>query len=373
MFNKSIKLFFVLLLIFAFGTIAVAQVQEKTETWTTTGDMALPLPRLVKDRPLVLGFQITSLTPESAQRIYHHIKIECDKRGWKLIANLDATTSDLQRAGIENLINQNVDAIVHFTGQPETWKDLVLKARAKGIGFYDIDTELRPGMFINTTQPNGVVGAKMVYYGVDRLLERGNVLILQTGQSVVYRQRSAAAKGLLETEWPALKMVGYELMKAVGSAQDAFDLTQNYLSRLDNKLNWVCCPWDSAALSAARAIEEAGLTRADCFATGIDGGTQAYAEIRKGSPFIATLSQCFELYTHNTMEVINQVQILGIGPGDPGSIIPRSRTIYSEGVVTTPENVPAPGTKIHELFAASYYNPNDKEAWYFWGEPYVIK
>ena len=129
--------------------------------------------------------------------------------------------------------------------------------------------------------------------------------------------------------------------------------------------------WDTPGIFATRAIEEAGLTRDECFATGIDGGTQAYAEIRKGTPFVATLTQCFEVYVHNCCEVMHQVQIEGIAPGDPGSMIPHDRTIYSVGTLHTPENVPASGTNIHAVF--DYYDPDNKDAWYTWGEPYTVQ
>ncbi len=145
------------------------------------------------------------------------------------------------------------------------------------------------------------------------------------------------------------------------------------MTRFDIDLQWVFARWDTSGIFATRAIEEAGLTREDCFATGIDGGTQAYAEIRKGSPFVASLTQCHEIYTHVCCEVIDEVQIKGIAPGDPGSMVPADRTIYNVGVLTTPENAPASGTSIHELFLDDYYDPDDKDAWYFWGEPYTVQ
>jgi ABC-type sugar transport system substrate-binding protein len=371
MFKKSIKIFILTLLIFvfAFGTVVLAA--QKTES--VTAAQSLPVPRVVTNRPLVLGFQTNTLMPESAQRIYLHIQIEAKHRGWKLVSNLDTATEDLQRAGLENFINQDVDAIVFFTGTPETWTDIIIKAREKGIGFYSIDTGLRDGIIVNTTQSNGVAGAKMIHYGVDRLKERGNVLVINYPVAVVYRQRGAVAKGLLETEWPNIKMVGYEFMSPEAMNKSCFEITQNYLTKYDNDIQWVFNIADSMGFASARAAEEAGLTREDLFVTGIDGGTQAYAEIRNGTPFTATLSQPFELYTHNVCEVINQIQIEGIAPGEPDSMVPASRTIYSEGVVTTPENVPSVGTVIHELFRDSYYDPNNKDAWYFWGEPYKVE
>jgi len=85
------------------------------------------------------------------------------------------------------------------------------------------------------------------------------------------------------------------------------------------------------------------------------------------------MSQPFEEYCHISFEVINQVQIEGIAPGAPGSMVPDTRIIYVEPVLTNPENVPDPGTNIHELFTGSYYDPDMKDAWYYWGEPYKVQ
>lgn len=371
--NKVTKLVILtlLILVFMFGIVALAA--QKTESVTST--QPLPVPKVVTDRPLVLGYQMTEVAHESSQRIFLQVQNEAEKRGWKLIANTDADDVVKQRAGLENFINQDVDAIIVFNGVMETWEDLILKAREKGIGFYSIDTGLSDGVIVNSTQQNGVAGAKMVYFGVDRLTKMGggNVLVINCPEQLVYRQRSAAAKGLLETEWPEIEMIGYEIMQSIiTSWKDAYDITQNYLAKYDNDIQWIFAPWDGAGWSAAKAVLEAGLTRDDVFITGIDGGSNAYSEIRKGSPFIACLSQPFELYTHDICEAVNQVQIEGIAPGENGSIIPLSRTIYGDGVVTSASNLPEPGTNIHEVFKDSYYDSNNKDAWYFWGKPYII-
>jgi len=367
---KSFKIVLLALLICSFMFGIVIQAEQKMET--VTASVPLPVPKQVTDRPLVIGLQGPSLTSESSQRNYIQTKIECEARGWKLIANIDATTAEDQRNGIESFINQDVDAIVIYYNRMEEIKDLVLKAREKGIGFYCIDTEIREGVIINTTQPNGVVGAKMCYYGIDRLRGRGKVLIIGIITHIL-RRRCYAAAGLLENDWPALELVGFEWMKYPGWEKDAFDIAQTYITRYGDELDWIFAGWDTPGIFAARAVEEAGLTRDDIFITGIDGGTQAYAEIRKGSPFIATMSQPFEEYTHLVFEAIQQIQVDGIAPGDPGSMIPASTVYYVEPVLTTPENLPPVGSSIHELFLSTYYDPEDKDAWYFWGEPYIIE
>jgi len=41
-------------------------------------------------------------------------------------------------------------------------------------------------------------------------------------------------------------------------------------------------------------------------------------------------------------------------------------------VLTTPDNLPPLGMNIHAVFGETYYDPNNKEAWYNWGTAYKI-
>lgn len=366
MINKSTKIVALALIIcvFAFGLTAFAS------TETVTSDTPLPQPRVV-EKPKV-AFLGVNMTSESCQRNWFHAQIEAEHRGWDMIGLIDLAESPEQRDAFENVINQDVDAIIIMYLTMEPLRDLILKAREKGIGVYCIDTEIREGVIINPTQPNGVVGAKMTYYGLDRTRGRGGVLILSITTHIL-RRRTFAARGLLENDWPALDVLGYEDMPIPGWEKAAFDITQNYLTRFGEELTWIFAGWDTPGIFAARAVEEAGLGRDDVFITGIDGGTQAYAEIRAGSPFIATMSQPFEQYTHIVFEAIREIQVDGLGIGEPGSMIPPSTVYYVDPVLTTPDNLPPVGANIHEVFAGTYYDASKEDAWYTWGEPYTVQ
>jgi ribose transport system substrate-binding protein len=366
--KKSIKIavFVLLICVFACGMVALAG--QKMES--ITASEPLPQPRVVEvPKVAFLGVNMTS---ESCQRNWWHAQIEAEHRGWDMVGIVDLAETPEQRDALENAINQDVDAIIIMYLTMEPLRDLILKAREKGIGVYCIDTEIRDGVVINPTQPNGVVGAKMTYYGLDRTRGKGNVLILSITTHIL-RRRTYAARGLLANDWPALEVVGYEDMPIPGWEKAAFDITQNYLTRYGEDLSWIFAGWDTPGIFAARAVEEAGLTRDDVFITGIDGGTQAYAEIRKGSPFIATMSQPFEQYTHLVFEAIKQIQVDGIGIGEPGSMVPPSTVLYVDPVLTTPENLPPVGADIHEVFASTYYDPSKTDAWYTWGETYKVQ
>ena len=123
-----------------------------------------------------------------------------------------------------------------------------------------------------------------------------------------------------------------------------------------------------AGMSAGEAIAAAGDPKgANTWTAGIDGGTQAWAAIRKETPFQYSYAQPFELYTHKLFELMDQIQVKGINPGDPGSMIDKAgATMYSQGLVVTRANVPPVGANIHELYNYYGMDPKDMTAWYNW-------
>lgn len=355
-------------ILMGFTAIAVAQ---ETESWTAAG-VPLPQPRIVKTPHI--GFICRTLTSESTRRNWHQTQNEIEHRGWKLTTILDAPAPNQQRDGIQTLIQKNVDAIVIVYLPMEPLRDLILEARKKGIGVYGIDTELKPGVIVNPTQPNGSVGAVMAHYLIDRLDMRGNITIINFPAHQGVRQRVAAARGLFTSpmDFPNLKILATEELLAPGYEKQGYDAAAAWVLKYGKSLNAIYSGADPFAMFAMKALEAARVSREQTFMTGIDGGSEAYDAIRRGSNLVATMSQPFEFYTHTTFDIIEEVQIKGIGIGKKGSSIPRSRTIYAHPVLTTEENVPAVGAPIHTVFASTYYNAAKKDAWYFWGKPYVV-
>lgn len=356
-------------IVLLFGSVGSAS----NEMETITAGTPLPMPRVVKERPLHVGYIGPELTAESCQRNWHQTQIEIEHRKWKLSSEPTASGVPVQRNALQTLIQKNVDAIVLQYVEMEPLRDLILEARKRGIGVYCIDTELRPGVLINVTIPNGVAGAMMGQFVIDRLEGKGNVAILNQTNHIL-RQRCYVARALFtsKVDWPNLNLVGFEDLPSNGWEKAAFDFTTAWLQKYGDKLDAIFAGFDTPGVFAARAVEAAGFTNEQVFVTGVDGGSEAYDMIRKGSPFIATISQPFELYTHTVFEIINEVQVKGIAPGAKGSSIPKTRTIYCDAVVTTEENLPAIGSIIHEVFRATYYDPAKKNEWYFWGKPYVV-
>jgi len=336
-------------------------------------DKDLPRPRVVTDRQFVVGYVTPELTSESVQRGWKQAQIEAEHRGWELVDASGYSSVPLAHDAIATLVNKNVDAIVFgFVGEQGAHADLVLAAREAGIGVYGLDIGSQPNVLINVTQLNGVCGARMAYYGIDRLKGTGNVAIMNFELHPPTRRRGFVAEALFTKDFQGITLLDYQDLPYPGWEDAAFNFAANWCTKYGNDLNWIFAPWDTAGIFAARAIEQAGYTKDDIFVTGIDGGKEAYAMIRQGTPFVATMSQPFELYAHDVFEVIQQVQVEGILPGEEGSIVPSSGNIYESAVLTDDTNLPPEGASIHEVFNFYGGDPNDPDAWYNWGEPSTL-
>jgi ABC-type sugar transport system substrate-binding protein len=335
-----------------------------------------PAPRVKRDGKLTVACCCHGLEAESCQRDFQQYKIECAHRGWKMIDCMTAGfTGAEQRSTLETLIRRNVDAIVITYFDMEAVADLVVKAREKGIGVYNLDTEGRPGVVLNVTQNNAEAGSIITYWGLHKMNLRGNVVILSAKWHIL-RRRAYVAATLFERDFPAVELLAEEFLILENYPERAYNTAAAWMTKYGNKIDWIFGAWDIPGIYAARAVEQAGYDRDDMFITGIDGGSQAYSMIRKGTPFAATISQPFELYAHTLFEAIEEVQVKGIAPGSRRSMVPASGVIYKVPVLTDETNCPKPGDSIHSVF--DYYggDPNDMSAWYNWqeaGGPYMIQ
>ena len=354
-FKKILSLSIALFIVIGLGVIAVAE--------------DFPVPNRLSDKP-VIAFMGHSLSAESVQRNVRQFKIECEHRGWTARVEMAGGELGPQHDTMETLINAGVDAIILQYVHVDGLADVIAEARNKGIGVYCLDTEAVPGTIVNVTMPNGVAGAKMAYYGINRLNKEGNVVVLNCKWHIA-RRRALAADAII-SDFPNMKILATEYISQSSYSQDSYDFMQNWLTRFGNEIDWVFGDWDALGMFAAKAAVDRGYTVDDLFCTGIDGGMEAFREIRDhNNPFVATYAQAFEAYTHTLMDVIQQIQGDGIAPGEPGSLVPGSKAIYIEGAMVTEENCPPPGASIHTLF--NYYDPNaGDDAWYNWGDPYTI-
>ncbi|MCD7735755.1 MAG: hypothetical protein LUI07_02115, partial [Lachnospiraceae bacterium] len=146
-------------------------------------------PRMSEDGSLTIGFVSDKPEFESIQRILQQLRLECEHRGWELVEVVYESEQDL-RDKILTLINQDVDAIVTFSlTNMESKQDLVAMAREAGIGFYNTDTTVVDGVICNSTMPDGMAAAELMYaIGEDSQWSDGVAVLTKTSIQVHYER-----------------------------------------------------------------------------------------------------------------------------------------------------------------------------------------
>ena len=330
-------------------------------------------PRIVTDRPLRVAHMVEVLDTGAADRSAHQMKIEAAHRGWDLYINNYGNASAFPDA-FRKMIADDYDVIIlHSVNSIASNKELIAEARNAGIGVYCNDTQVVSGCIGAAAMPNGVASMEMFYrVASDYQYDLNNAIIYQAG-TLLNCERTYPIKALSDgVVYPNINNIVWEDLSPFNATyqQTVYEWTQTWLTQYGDEIDWIMTGWDACGESCAEAIIQAGDPHGEkTFVTGMDGDALAYNYIRNNTPYKYTYSQPFELYTHNICELVEQVQVKGLNPGDEGcSISYVGQTIYATGIVTGPSNCPDVGANIHSVF--DYYggNPNDPDAWYNWDD-----
>jgi len=325
-----------------------------------------PRPRIVTDRPLKVALITHPNEAESRERTRKQVIIEADHYGWQLTILEVADASEYKDAFL-SAINLNVDAIhVGNLNSMQSIVDVIAQARNAGIGVYNDDNEVVTGIIGNSTMPNGVASMQLAYYIGEQRGWKGNVIYPSIPVMQVHMERLDPVLTLANNyvNWKNLEVIDVTSWPG-GPGVAMSEIPNIWVDKYANEMTGVFCTADGICTAAAEVFKARGYDNPDLWMGGIDGGSDAFAYIRAGTPFMYDYSQPFEAYAHFTNQIIMDIQVKGLNPGDPGCIISKlGEAIYTEGAIVTRENVPDVGTVIHTLY--DYYDPEEKDAWYTW-------
>lgn len=308
---------------------------------------------------------------ESCTRSYNQIRIEAPHRGWELTeVYFSQQKPEEARTGMQTLITQDVDAIVIYNMEIVGIADLILQARQNGIGVYNVDNQLVPGVVANSCQPNGVAAAEFAYYMGEKYLWNANYAVITAPSLQVHVERTDPIKAIYD-QYPGMKLLGEESLNPSGSesmGQQAYNYTKRFIEKYGTDLDILITSYDGAAVTADEAAAQA-IGGTDVAIIGVDGGSETWSHMRKGGNFKYSYAQPTELYCHKICELVDELQIQGLTPGDNGcSISAYGETIYSSGKIIDQDHVPAPNQSIHSVFDFYGGDPDDQEAWYNWND-----
>ena len=333
-----------------------------------------PHPNVKPEGGLKIGVMGPSLTSESLYRWDWQMQVECAHRGWEYVSLL-YNTDDNYEATFQSALNQGCDALIlmNVASSPQ-WADLYNKAREQGVGIYSLDQGYG-GYICGASSPGYTMMAELVYrVGSDYNWDL-DCAVIRCDSQQGSRDRTFPLLGFFDYEcYPNMKLVATEDVSAIyqslgGTMMAGLEVGKAWMEKYGTEIQCIFSYGDNSAMGAAEAIMATGdLTGEKTFTVGIDGGKQSWSYIRNGEPLKYSYAQGFELQMHMLAEIIDQIQVQGLNPGDEGCDLAASHTmLFVKGGIVTKENVPEVGTSIHQAF--DYYDPTitDPElAWWNW-------
>lgn len=348
--------------------------EETRPVGTVTDFDEFPHPVVKADGKLKVAVIAPSLTAESLNRMDHQMQIECAHRGWEYLSILFGT-DDNYEASFQSAINLGADAIVLInTASQAQYADLYNEARKQGIGVYSA-SQCYGGTIAGTSSPGSVMMSELLFaVGADYKwdLDCG---VIRCDNQQGSRDRTFPLLGFFDYQaQPNMKLLVTEDISGIyqalgGTMMAGQEVAKGWMEKYGTDLQCIFCYADNSAMGAAEAIMATGdLTGEHTFCVGLDGGKQSWSYIREGTPLKYSYAQGFEQMAHILSELIEQIQVEGMSPGDKNCVARYpGEMIYVKGGIVTALNVPAVGSSIHEAF--DYYDPNltDPEAaWWNW-------
>lgn len=257
---------------------------------------------------------------------------EIKKDGGEVIATVSDTVP-ARTAAIENMIAQNVDAIIVEEGAMSDVEPALAEAKKKGIIIGSMDGGDSASVDVWATSDNTLLGTESAKKLCELTGGKGNIVVIYNDAGAMIRTRVAALHDVLANypnmhisdsfvyAWPDYNADVRAKMEAVLQAE-----------KKPGDIVGVFASFDGAGVAAAQAIREAGLQKY-ISVVGIDGDPEAYKEMQiAGSPFKFTMAQDPDSIARKVVDAVFELL--------KGNKIPE-RIIYVPGKPVTKDTIPA--------------------------------
>lgn len=244
------------------------------------------------------------------------------ENGWDV--NVIDTAGDVAAviSRIEDVVNQNVDAIV-INVDPTQVSAGLQTAKDAGIPVVGMDAGSDPLLATNVTSDGAAMAEETANYVVDRIGGKGNVVMFVFDAFPPVQVRGAKADEIFAAH-PEIKVLDRITPDVSdGGIADSRAKMEAVLAANPEpgSINAVWAAWDQPALGALQAIEAAGRSGEGIVITGIDANPQARDEIAKGGNFEATVAQDFAGIGTATAEAVADL-LAGTAPSEPVIYVP---------------------------------------------------
>jgi ribose transport system substrate-binding protein len=193
-----------------------------------------------------------------------------------LAAEFDVNTQATQ---VEQLINQQVDAILLAPVQPDSLAPQLALAEEKGIPVIAVNAQLNDtSMLASSVQPDDVIAGKQAAVMLfEHLGGEGSVVVLQgaLGSSFEVNRTKGIEEAL--ADFPGITVLAQDAGN--WSRDDSINLTRTWMNSFPSKIDGIVAQNDDMALGALQATREANVTIP---IVGIDGIEDALNAVKDG-------------------------------------------------------------------------------------------
>jgi ribose transport system substrate-binding protein len=217
-----------------------------------------------------------------------------NEEGWDV--NVIDTAGDVAAviSRIEDMVNQNVDAIVLNVDPTQVTAGL-RQAEDAGIPVIGMDAGSDPLLATNVTSNGYAMAAETATYVADRINGTGNVVMFVFEAFPPVQVRGVVADAVFGN-FPDITILDRVTPDVTdGGIADSRAKMEAILAANPEpgSISAVWAAWDQPALGALQAIEAAGREDEGIVITGIDANPQAREAIAAGGNFEATVAQDF--------------------------------------------------------------------------------
>jgi len=243
--------------------------------------------------------KITIVTPYMAepgtQYYVEAFQEEAKTNGWTV--NVVDTKGDIAGviSGIENAVNQKVDAII-LNANPAQVTAGLETAKKAGVPVFGMDAGMDPLLVANVTSNGYEMAAVTATYVVNRIGGKGGVVEFVFDAFPPVQVRDVIADAIFKNT-PDVKVIDRITPNVQdGGIADSRAKMEAILAAHPQKgsIAAVWAAWDQPALGALQAIEAAGRGDEGIVITGMDANPQAREAIAKGGAFEASMAQDFK-------------------------------------------------------------------------------
>jgi ribose transport system substrate-binding protein len=215
--------------------------------------------------------------------------------GWTV--NVVDTKGDIAGviSGIENAVNQKVDAII-LNANPAQVTAGLETAKKAGVPVFGMDAGMDPLLVANVTSNGYEMAAVTATYVVNRIGGKGGVVQFVFDAFPPVQVRDVIADAIFKNT-PDIKIIDRVTPDVQdGGIADSRAKMEAILAAHPQKgsIAAVWAAWDQPALGALQAIEAAGRGGEGIVIVGMDANPQAREAIAKGGAFEASMAQDFK-------------------------------------------------------------------------------